>query len=70
CSGEPHTIGDLADMLATAAAGPRPLIVGGSRAGDVRHVVADPAKARTILGFGARTSFAEGIRAFATDPLR
>ena len=70
CSGEAHTIGDLADQLAAAASGPRPQVLGGARAGDVRHVVADPAKARTTLGFAARTSFAAGIRAFATDPLR
>ena len=70
CSGEPHTIGDLAEALAAAAAGPRPLVIGGARPGDVRHVVADPAKARRILGFSARTSFADGVRAFATDPLR
>lgn len=70
CSGEPHTIGELAAELTTACGGPAPKIVGGARPGDVRHVVADPAKAERVLGFRARTGFAEGIAAFATDPLR
>ena len=38
--------------------------------GDVRHVVADPARARALLGFRAAVGFADGVRAFATDPLR
>ncbi len=70
CSGEPHTIGDLATTLATAMGGPDPVVVGGARPGDVRHVVADPALATARLGFRARVSFAEGVAAFATDPLR
>lgn len=70
CSGEPHTIGDLADTLARASGGPPPRVVGGARPGDVRHVVADPAKAAAVLGFRARTTFADGVCAFASDPLR
>ncbi|MDN5751315.1 MAG: NAD-dependent epimerase/dehydratase family protein, partial [Pseudonocardia sp.] len=53
CSGEPHTIGDLARALAATVGGPEPVIVGGARPGDVRHVVADPARARELLGFHA-----------------
>ncbi|MCE3551800.1 NAD-dependent epimerase/dehydratase family protein [Pseudonocardia sp. RS11V-5] len=70
CSGEPHTVGELATELAKAMAGPEPRVVGGARPGDVRHVVADPAFARERLGFRARVAFAEGMAAFATDPLR
>ncbi|NMH98333.1 NAD-dependent epimerase/dehydratase family protein [Pseudonocardia acidicola] len=70
CSGEPHTIGDLAGTLAAQMGGPEPVIVGGARPGDVRHVVADPALARRRLGFSARIGFTEGVAAFATDPLR
>jgi dTDP-L-rhamnose 4-epimerase len=70
CSGEPHTIGDLARTLASAMDGPGPRIVGGARPGDVRHVVADPAKARRLLGFTAKVRFADGVSAFATDELR
>ncbi|GAB3870712.1 NAD-dependent epimerase/dehydratase family protein [Kibdelosporangium lantanae] len=70
CSGEPHTVGDMATALASAFGGPSPRIVGGARAGDVRHVVASPVRARELLGFHAQVGFAEGIKAFATDPLR
>jgi dTDP-L-rhamnose 4-epimerase len=70
CSGEPHTVGELAATLAEACGGPPPRVVGGARAADVRHVVADPAGARRLLGFRAVTPFATGVRAFATDPLR
>jgi dTDP-L-rhamnose 4-epimerase len=70
CSGEPHTIGDLAGALAAATAGPEPVVVGGARSGDVRHVVADPVRAASLLGFRAAVRFAAGVRAFATDPLR
>ncbi|MDG4786957.1 NAD-dependent epimerase/dehydratase family protein [Micromonospora sp. WMMD1102] len=70
CSGEPHTVGELARELATATGGPEPVVVGGGRAADVRHVVADPARAGRLLGFAARTSFAEGVAEFAAAPLR
>jgi dTDP-L-rhamnose 4-epimerase len=70
CSGEPHTVGDLATELAKACDGPTPRIIGGARSADVRHVVADPTEAANRLGFHALTSFATGVKAFATDPLR
>ncbi|WP_189220949.1 NAD-dependent epimerase/dehydratase family protein [Saccharothrix coeruleofusca] len=70
CSGEPRTVGELADELADACGGPRPRVVGGARAADVRHVVGDPAKAAELLGFRAATGFAEGVKRFASDPLR
>ncbi|MGH3628442.1 MAG: NAD-dependent epimerase/dehydratase family protein [Sciscionella sp.] len=70
CSGDPHTVGDMAEELARACGGPNPVIVGGARPGDVRHIVADPARAGHELGFHAQVGFAEGITAFATDELR
>jgi dTDP-L-rhamnose 4-epimerase len=70
CSGEPHTVGELASELARVTDGPAPEVVGGARPGDVRHIVADPGKAFQLLGFQARTSFATGVREFATAPLR
>jgi dTDP-L-rhamnose 4-epimerase len=70
CSGTPHTVGELAAELAKACHGPAPEVVGGSRPGDVRHVVADPAAAREKLGFTATTTFEQGIADFATAPLR
>lgn len=70
CSGEPHTIGELAGTLAGAFGGPAPQVVGGVRAADVRHVLADPAAAAETLGFRAAVPFVDGITRFATDPLR
>ncbi|PZG20048.1 NAD-dependent dehydratase [Micromonospora craterilacus] len=70
CSGEPRTVGDLATALATAMGGPQPVVVGGARATDVRHVAADPGRATELLGYTARVGFLDGVTAFATDPLR
>lgn len=71
-SGEPHTVGEMAEALADAYGpqAPRPGVVGGYRIGDVRHIVASPAKAQRELGFLATVPFAEGMREFATAPLR
>jgi dTDP-L-rhamnose 4-epimerase len=68
-SGEPHTVGEMAVALAAAFGGPAPVVTGGYRLGDVRHVVASPTRARADLG-PARVSFADGMREFATAPLR
>ncbi|WP_033288222.1 NAD-dependent epimerase/dehydratase family protein [Amycolatopsis jejuensis] len=70
CSGQPHSVGDLAQELARVCGGPEPRIVGGARPADVRHVVADPARARELLGFTAETTFEAGVAAFATAELR
>jgi dTDP-L-rhamnose 4-epimerase len=70
CSGEQRTVGELATALAAAMGGPAPVVVGGSRPEDVRHVTADASRAHALLGFRARTGFAEGIVEFATAPLR
>ncbi|MFP5220207.1 MAG: NAD-dependent epimerase/dehydratase family protein [Actinomycetes bacterium] len=69
-SGTPHTVGELATELARACDGPEPVVTGQYRLGDVRHVVASPQRARDVLGFAASTSFADGVREFATAPLR
>lgn len=69
-SGVPHTVGDLARELAAACGGPSPIVTGEYRLGDVRHVVASPARAADELGFVAQVSFADGIREFAHAPLR
>jgi dTDP-L-rhamnose 4-epimerase len=69
-SGRPHTVGDMARALADAFGGPEPVVTGDYRIGDVRHVVASPARAEKELGFRARVEFDDGMRAFATDPLR
>lgn len=68
-SGEPHTVGQMATALADAAGGPAPEVTGAFRLGDVRHVFASTERLRAT-GWRPRVSFAEGMRAFATDPLR
>lgn len=69
-SGEPHSVGEFAEVLAAAMGGPRPVVVGGGRAGDVRHVVADPGLAAEVLGYRSVTGFRDGVARFATDELR
>ena len=69
-SGHPHTVGQMAAALAEAFGGPEPEVTGEYRLGDVRHVVADPGRAAAELGFTAGTPFADGMREFATAPLR
>lgn len=71
-SGTPRTVLDLAHALATAAGAgsPSPEVVGGYRTGDVRHVFADTERAHARLGFTASVGFHEGVREFASAPLR
>lgn len=69
-SGTPHTIADVAGVLAAASGALAPLVTGDYRLGDVRHVVASPAAARVGLGFTAQVGFDDGMREFATAPLR
>ncbi|GAA1401214.1 NAD-dependent epimerase/dehydratase family protein [Catellatospora coxensis] len=69
-SGEPRTVADMAATLAAAMDGLAPVVTGAFRAGDVRHVVACPRRARDELGFTAQVPFAAGLAEFATAPLR
>ncbi|CAJ60281.1 MULTISPECIES: NAD-dependent epimerase/dehydratase family protein [Frankia] len=69
-SGTPRTVGDMADALARAVGGPSPVVTGGYRIGDVRHIVASSVGAAELLGYRARVGFAAGMAAFARDPLR
>lgn len=71
-SGVPHTVLDMARALRTAFGdgAPQPVVTGRWRAGDVRHVFADPGRARRELGFAAQVPFADGMAEFATAPLR
>ena len=71
CSGRPLSILDVARRVAEGTGQPlEPLVTGQFRLGDVRHVVAAPDLARAELGFTAEVSPDEGLRAFATAPLR
>ena len=71
CSGSPVSIRQVADLVAEGAgAALVPVVTGEYRSGDVRHVVASSERARTGLGFHASVGPEEGLRAFATVPLR
>ncbi|MFJ6850595.1 NAD-dependent epimerase/dehydratase family protein [Streptomyces sp. NPDC091271] len=69
-SGTPHTIGEMARALSAAHGGPAPVVTGEYRLGDVRHVTADSRRLREELGWKPETEFGEGMREFATAPLR
>jgi dTDP-L-rhamnose 4-epimerase len=69
-SGRVGTIGELATVLATTMAGPAPVITGGYRLGDVRHVTASSERAERELGWKARISLADGVKTFAGAPMR
>lgn len=70
CSGQPISILDVATRLCEARGGPAPVVTGQYRSGDVRHIVADPARARERLGFHAAIDPDSGLREFAFAPLR
>ena len=71
-SGNPQTVGELARRLwlATGAATPPAVAVGGSRPGDVRHVFASAHAAITHLDFAAAVPFEQGIEQLASAPMR
>jgi len=69
CTGEPHSILDMARALRPPD-GLSPVVVGGYRLGDVRHVFASAERARRQLGFSAAIGFDDGMRRFADAPLR
>ena len=70
CSGRPVSILDVASALCNARGDISPVVTGQYRNGDVRHIVADPAKAAGLLGFRAVVDPADGLQGFATAPLR
>lgn len=71
CSGQPISILEVAAALCDARhADLTPEVTGQYRSGDVRHIVADPARAAAILGFRAAINPRDGLRDFAFAPLR
>jgi dTDP-L-rhamnose 4-epimerase len=71
CSGRPISILEVATALCDARGDTvSPVITGQYRSGDVRHIVADPARAVDVLGFRAAVDPREGLREFAFAPLR
>ncbi|MDA3039713.1 MAG: NAD-dependent epimerase/dehydratase family protein [Actinomycetota bacterium] len=69
CTGEPHTVLDMANALRSSG-DVDPKVVGGYRLGDIRHVFASADRAAALLGFRASIGFAEGMLEFTTAPLR
>jgi dTDP-L-rhamnose 4-epimerase len=71
CSGQPISIMEVATQLCEARdSAVSPVVTGQYRSGDVRHIVADPARAADVLGFRAVVKSREGLRDFAFAPLR
>jgi dTDP-L-rhamnose 4-epimerase len=71
CSGQPISILEVATTLCEARdCGQEPIVTGQYRSGDVRHIVADPARAADVLGFRAAVDPQKGLREFAFAPLR
>lgn len=70
CSGAPISILDVAAQICYARGAARPVVTGQYRHGDVRHIVADPARAAAVLGFRAAVDPRDGLRDFAFAPLR
>ncbi|HET6732175.1 NAD-dependent epimerase/dehydratase family protein [Mycobacterium sp.] len=70
CSGRPISIMDVATELCAARGDAPPVVTGQYRSGDVRHIVADPARAAEVLGFRAAVDPRDGLREFAFAPLR
>lgn len=67
---EVHTIGQVAEALSVVGGGPAPVITGAFRLGDVRHITASSARAAAELGWAPQHGFIDGMREFATAPLR
>lgn len=62
-SGRPTSVLEVAEVLSRLYAGKlRPAVEHKVRSGDVRHCVADIAKARKLLGYEPRVRFEEGMR--------
>ena len=64
-SGTPRTVGEMAAALAEALKGPRPVVTGRYRLGDVRHITADSSRLRRELGWRPRVGFQEGMSELA-----
>ncbi len=69
-SGRPVSILEVAARLSEARDAPAPVVTGQYRNGDVRHIVADPARAAELLGFRAAVDPRDGLGEFAFAPLR
>ena len=64
-SGTPRSVGDMALALAQALKGPLPVVTGGYRLGDVRHITADSSRLKRELGWSPKVAFADGMAELA-----
>ncbi|MGB7980226.1 MAG: NAD-dependent epimerase/dehydratase family protein [Candidatus Nanopelagicales bacterium] len=71
-TGRPTTIAQMADAVCSGVGDGQiaPLVTGEYRIGDVRHITASPELAERTFGFRARIDAPDGLRAFATAPMR
>lgn len=69
-SGIVHTIGELAQQVSLHSGGLPPVVTGEYRLGDVRHITASSTRLKSELGWQPAVGFEEGMREFATAPLR
>jgi len=67
-SGIPRTVGEMAGALASALAGPAPVVTGQYRLGDVRHITADSRRIVAELDWRAEVSFTDGMTELAGLP--
>ncbi|RVT92135.1 NAD-dependent epimerase/dehydratase family protein [Rhodovarius crocodyli] len=67
-SGTPRTVGGMAQALADALRGPAPVVTGRYRLGDVRHITADSARLRDVLGWRPEIGFEAGMAELAALP--
>ncbi|APB01507.1 dTDP-L-rhamnose 4-epimerase [Nocardia seriolae] len=64
-SGRPLTLWEVASTMSKAVDGPSPLVTGQCRVTDIRHLVANPERARHALDFTAPTPPAAGLAEYA-----
>lgn len=70
-SGRAVSIVEVARVMAEnfGPGAPEPVVTGQFRAGDVRHVVASPQKAKSALGFSASVRLEDGLADLAREPI-
>jgi dTDP-L-rhamnose 4-epimerase len=64
-SGTPRTVGEMAEALAQALNGPKPVVTKQYRLGDVRHITADSSRLRSELDWMPRVEFRDGMMELA-----
>lgn len=64
-SGTPRTVGEMAHALSRALHGPKPVVTGRYRIGDVRHITADSSRLRRELSWRPQVDFDQGMAELA-----